>query len=398
MTSDATELSYPFGRPHKMYLDPAFAKLRTDNPVARVQMPYGGVAWMVTRYEDIKAVYGDTRFSRQATVNTDVPRIFPVVDTVQTLFTTDPPDHTRLRKSVARAFTPTRVAEMRKNTERIMEQLVDNLLESAQPADIADVVTWQAAITVICELLGVPLEDHVQFRDWTDTSLGLAPGHDEEILAARQSLQDYLASLIAQRREQPTDDMLGYLVSLRDEKDQLSEDELVSLGAVILRAGHETTANAMTCVLYLLLSRRDLWQELLDDSSKIPMAVEELLRYIPLGDAGFSRVATEDIEVGGHLIRAGETVIGVPASGNHDESVYPDAEAIDFSREHVPHLLFGYGVHHCLGNQLARLEITVLLETLTKRLPTLHLAVPDEDIPWRVDRLVRGPSALPVAW
>jgi cytochrome P450 len=273
------------------------------------------------------------------------------------------------------------------------------MIAGGAPADLAESLSWPLPITVICELLGVPVEDRDKFRTWTDQILSLS-GHDlERIEEARVGLYGYLAELIAQRRVEPTEDLLGQLVIARDEDDRLSEEELIGFGVTLLVAGHETTANQTGNFVYLLLEHPERWQQLVDDPDLVPSAVEEMLRFVPLAaSAAFSRIAKEDVEVGGQLVRAGEAVVAHFAIANRDTAVFEHPDELDLTRQENPHIAFGHGVHHCLGAPLARMELQLAVGTLVRRLPGLRLAVPADDVTWRADRLVRGVRALPVAW
>jgi cytochrome P450 len=252
---------------------------------------------------------------------------------------------------------------------------------------------------VICELLGVPVQDRDRFRRWTDLLLAMGAEDPARITEARDGINGYLAELIARRRVEPTEDLLGQLVLARDEGERLSERELIIFGVTLLVAGHETTANQTGNFAYTLLSDRRLWQSLVDDPDLVPNAVEELMRFVPLGaSAAFARIAKEDVRVGDQLVREGESVLVELASGNRDSTVFKNPEEIDFQRETNPHIAFGHGVHHCLGAPLARLELRMAVGTLVRRLPGLRLAVPADEVTWRADRLVRGVRALPVTW
>ncbi|SDQ29460.1 cytochrome P450 [Thermostaphylospora chromogena] len=390
---------YPFGPAERLDLHPLYAEYRRDRPLARVVMPYGGEAWLVTRYADIRTVLSDPRFSRAVTVGRDVPRLVPQLGE-DNILAMDPPEHTRLRRLVSKAFTPRRVEQMRPNVQAMVDELLDEMIANGAPADIAESLAWPLPVRVICEMLGVPVADRNRFRRWVDVSLALGERTTpEEIVAAGEELRRYMAGLIAQRRAQPTDDLLGALVVARDEQDKLSEEELLALSVTLLAAGHETTANQIGSHIYLLLSRPELWRSLVADPGLIPSAVEELLRFTPLGVSGGDvRVATVDVELAGGVVRAGEAVVANPASGNRDETVFDNPDEIDLARKHNPHIAFGYGVHHCLGAPLARLELQVVLGTLVRRLPGLRLAVPAEEVQWRTDRLVRGVTGLSVSW
>ena len=390
--------SYPFGPNHGLDLDPTYAQARAEGLV-RIEMAYGGPAWLATRYEDVKMVLADLRFSRAETLGKDVPRILPAIVDDPSILSMDPPDHTRLRRLVATAFTARRTEQLRPRIQEIIDELLDAMIAKGSPADLAESLAWPLPIVVICELLGVPVEDRDKFREWTDVSLATDGVDMATIDAAREGLQGYLAELVAKRRVEPTDDLLGQLVLARDEGDRLSEQELILFGITLLVAGHETTANQTGNFVYLLLRQPQLWQKLVGDPDLVPAAIEELSRFTPLGAAGgFARIAKEDVEVGGQLVRKGEAVIVQMGAANRDAAVFENPDEIDFARENNPHIAFGHGVHHCLGAPLARLELQLAVGTLVRRLPGLRLAVPADDVAWRADRLVRGVRALPVAW
>ena len=396
MTAEA----YPFTPIEKLELHPRYAELRAECPVARVSMPYGGEAWLLTRYADIRQALADPRFSRAATVDReDIPRTSPLTQPGGGLLAMDPPEHSRVRRLAAKAFTMRNVELLRPRAQQIVDELLDAMLAAGSPGDLAEAVSWPLPITIICEMLGVPYADRDSFRTWTDTSLALRGTETAVIQDARDQLWNYLAELVNARRAEPADDLLSELIRARDEDDKLSERELVSLAVTLLVAGHETTANQLGNSAFTLLSQHGLWAQLVADPALVPNAVEELLRVTPLGvGPAFPRVATEDLEIDGQTIRAGDTVAAYLAAGNRDAAIYDRPDEIDFTRAEIPHVTFGHGAHHCLGAPLARLELNVTLDTLVRRVPTLRLAVPADAVKWREDRLIRGVRALPVAW
>ncbi|MEU4313026.1 cytochrome P450 [Nocardia sp. NPDC024068] len=400
MTVNTEVRRFPFGEPVRLDMDPLFARLRREEPVSRVELPYGGEGWLVTRYEDVKLVLADPRFSRAVTVGReDIPRATPAPARADSLLSLDPPEHSRLRKLVAKAFTARRVQELRPRTREIVDTALDTLESAGAPADLVQNFALPVPVTVICEMLGVPPRDQHRFRDFSDAILSTTAYTRQQIEDARDSLEGYLAELVAERRQRPTDDLLGALVTARDEDDRLSEKELVNLGVGILIAGHETTANQIANFTYLLLTQREYWDMLRADPALIPGAVEELLRYVQLGSGGGQpRVATEDVVLSGVTVRAGEAVFVNTQAANRDESVFEDSETLDLTRQRNPHIAFGYGAHHCLGAQLARVELQVALEALMQRFPALRLGVPVAEIPWKTGLLVRGPEELLVAW
>ncbi|MEV4643777.1 cytochrome P450 [Saccharopolyspora sp. NPDC049357] len=391
--------TYPFNVAETLDLDPIYARLREQEPLSRVKLPYGEEAWLATRYEDVKVVLGDPRFSRAETMERDEPRLRPRQQ-VGGILSMDPPDHTRLRRLVAKAFTQRRVEKLRPRTQDIADDLVSSMIERGGPVDLVEGFALPLPITVICELLGVPVEDRADFRVWSDAFLSTNKLTAEQVTDYTDRMMDYIAGLIAQRRAEPADDLITGLIAARDEHDKLSEDEMVLLAAGILVAGHETTASQIPNFHYVLLTHPEQLRRLRADLDLIPSAVEELLRFVPLGvGAGFARYATEDVELGGVLVRAGEPVLSSVGSANRDDAVFDDPETLDLARAEASHVGFGHGPHHCLGAQLARMELQVALRTLLTRLPGLEFPnSPEQDVTWKSGLLVRGPQRMLVSW
>jgi cytochrome P450 RapN len=367
----------------------------------KVRMTYGQPAWLATRYEDVKTVLGDSRFSRAAAVGPDEPRVLPFVQRSDSIFTTDGADHNRLRKAVAMAFTPRRVEQLQPFIQATADGLLDELEAAGPPADLVRGLSLPMSIQVICTLLGVPYEDRDRFRAWADIILvnsadaGVRP---EQIVQAQQDLRDFLGELVGERRESPADDLLGVLVEAGDEEGKLTDDEIVGLGVDVLIAGHETTTNFIGNLTYLMITS-GTYSWLRDHPPSLPQAIEELLRLVPLGANAFmARVATEDVPLGGVVVRAGEAVLPAMASANQDETVFENASQPTFVDRPVRHLTFGHGPHHCLGAQLGRTELRIAIGALLRRFPNLELAVPAEEVGWRSTMLIRGPWALPVRW
>jgi cytochrome P450 len=390
---------YPFNAPDRLHLDPFYAELRRTEPLTRVRLPFGEEAWLATRYTDVRTVLGDPRFSRAASVGRDEPRITPR-QIEGGILSMDPPEHTRLRRLVAKAFTVRRVDQLRPRAREIADGLVDRMVEAGQPADLVERFATPLPITVICELLGVPVADQDRFHVWSEAIVSTTSLTPEQIKSYLDSLWAYMAGLIAQRRENPTDDLISALVRVRDEdNDRLTEQEMVRLLAGLLAAGHETTVTQIPNFVYVLLTHPEQLAQLRAEPDLVPAAVEELMRYVPLGVASsFARYALEDIELGGVVVRAGEPVIGSIASANRDDEVFTEPDKLDLSRSTNPHIGFGHGVHHCIGAQLARMELQVAIATLVDRLPGLRFAGPEEDLEWKSGLLVRGLKRMPVTW
>ncbi|QSB17406.1 cytochrome P450 [Natronosporangium hydrolyticum] len=391
--------SYPFNPPDRLRLDPLYAELRRSEPLARVRLPFGEQAWLATRHQDVKVVLGDARFSRAAVLGRDEPRVTPQ-PSAPGLLAMDPPEHSRLRGLVARAFTARRVAELRPRTREIADTLLDRMVETGPPADLVAAFADPLPTTVISELLGVPEPDRAQFGRWTEAIVSTTSLTPEQIQEYIGNMHAYIAELVAQKRQQPTDDLLSAMIQARDERsDRLTEQEMVELAAGLLAAGQETTITQIPNFVYVLLTHPERWRQLCADPTLVPAAVEELLRFVPLGvTAAFPRYATEDVELGGVLVRAGEPVLAALHSANRDQEVYDRPDEIDFSREGPSHFGFGHGAHHCLGAQLARLELQAALEALVRRVPELRFAVPEGELSWKSGMLVRGLRSLPVAW
>lgn len=272
--------AYPFGPVERLEVDPKLAEICGEQPVLRVSLPYGGDAWLVTRHADVRTVLADPRFSRAAAVGEDIPRTVATGLPSTSMLSMDPPEHSRLRRRVANSFTVRRVEALRPRVQHIVNGLLDTMLAAGGPSDLTQTLTWPLPITVICELLGVPVADRDRFNVWVDGLLMLSD--PVRSMEARGLLNDYLIGLVALRRITPTDDLLGELANVADEEDRLLDEELVSLGVSLLSAGQEATANQLGNFVYTLLTRPDLWQKLVADPALVPDAVEELSRIIPI--------------------------------------------------------------------------------------------------------------------
>lgn len=396
MTTTNTEpYSYPFNEETGLDLDEAYAAARDTKGMIRVRLPHGEPTWLATRYSDVRFVLGDRRFSRAMATDKDEPRMAPG-RRPGGILSMDPPDHTRLRTLVAKAFTMRRVELLRPRVAELAAGLIEEMKAAGQPADLVEDYALPIPVAVICELLGVPVEDRPKFRVWSDAALSTSPLSTEEMMANQNELRAYMHVLVEQHRAQPQDDLMTGLIEARDVRDRLSELELVDMCIGILIAGHETTASQIPNFVYALLDQPEQLARLRADLSLIPAAVEELLRFVPLGaGAGFARYATEDIQVGDVLVKAGEPVLVAIGAANRDGLQFKSADSLEFDREANPHLGFGHGVHHCLGAPLARLELQEALRALLRDLPGLHLA---GDIVWKTQMLVRGPRSMPIGW
>lgn len=395
---------YPFPGSSYQGPSPLYAQLRDQCPVAKVRTEGGVDAWVVTRYEDVRALSADPRLSRAAACRPDTPRIGGTMYTTpEMIISMDEPEHRRLRKLVMKAFTTRRVELMRPRVQEVSDQLIDAMAQSGSPADLVPALALPLPLTVIGELLGVPSEDLQEFERWARAFATVDDrAGGEESLNGLAKLSEYIVGLIAAKRANPTDDMLSELISARDNDDRLSEQELVTFGFTLIGAGFDTTANQLAnSVLALIHDHPDKWRWLGENPERIPTAVEELLRHVNLfatDTTGFPRVAIADIEVAGATIRAGDPVVLALTSANRDPAVFEDADTLDLAREHNPHISFGHGIHHCLGMRLGQMEMQIALDGLVRRFPDLRLAIPPEQLPWHVGEINHTLTSLPVAW
>jgi cytochrome P450 len=328
----------------------------------------------------------------------DVPRLNP--ERAGAILTDlDPPEHTRLRRLVAKAFTVRRVEQLRAQAERIADELLEEMVTAGPPADLVRSFAVPLPGLMICELLGVPYADRDEFQEWVAAFMAVTALSVEQRAAHMGSLAAYLAKLAAQRRETPTYDLLGALVVVSEEGDQLTEDELIQL-TLLLAAGYESTASQIANFTYALLTHPDQLALLRERRELMPNAVEELLRWTPLlatADA-LPRYALEDVQLSGGIIPAGDPVLLARHAANRDPRMFADPNRLDLTRQLQGHQAFGHGAHHCIGAPLARMDIQVALTALLDRFPGLRLAIPENHLQWKTGQAVRGPIALPIAW
>lgn len=380
---------------------PFYNELREQGRVRPVTMANGFQAWLVTRYEDVLAALSDPRLSSDIRDASD-PRLLELLPSssrgaVHTnMLRVNPPDHTRLRRLVSKAFTARRIAELRPR----IQEIADRLLDRVAPAGRADLIVDFALplpVTVIGELLGVPPGDRKGFQEWTDTMLAQRPGPPDPVVMdkAWRQMSSYLEEQLAAKRSRPGDDLLTALTVAHDEEQRLDEDELVSMAFLLLVAGYVTTVNLIGNGLVLLLTHPEQLDSLRDDPGLLPEAIEEFLRYDGPVNPGIVRFATADIDIGGVIIPRGATVLAATAIADRDPAQFPAPDRLDIGRTENAHLAFGHGIHYCLGAPLARLEGQIAIGTALRRLPKLALAVPFDELEWQVATL-RGPKHLPV--
>lgn len=393
----STLRKFPFERSSVVGVPSEYRNLRNEEPVVEVTVPTGDKGYLVTRYEDVRFVLSDSRFSRAQTIAPRAPRLTAMDFPPGSLFTMDPPDHTRLRKLVADQFTPRRIQTLIPHIQEITDSLLDEMAGSEQPADINKYLAHPLPVTVICELLGVPSTGRERFRSWADASVSLTRD-PAAAKAEQQKMAMYLATLIAQKRVEGGDDLLTGLINAHDEKGQLSGTELVVMAMSLLVAGFETTVSVFGTGVLTLLRHPEQIQMLLEDPSYIEPLVEEILRVNPIGDGGPVRITLEDVEISGVTVPKGSLVIASVSSGNFDEEQFENAETFDTDRADGRHLAFGHGVHFCIGATLARVELRIGILSLFRKFPTLRLAAPVENLKMTGGGLFHRLERLPVYW
>ena len=308
-------------------------------------------------------------------------------------------EHLRWRRLVGRWFTAKRMKQLRPGMEQIAEDLIDTMVASGTPAELKAGLGFPLPVFVICDMLGVPAEDRERFSRWSDSLLNLTRYTEQEMQESQQEFIAYMAGHIEAKKAEPADDLISALIEQREsEGDGLGDTELLGTAIGLLVAGHETTANMIGKMVAMLLADRSRWERLLKDPSKVRTAVEESLRADANAGFGLSRVLSEDTEVAGEHLPEGSAVVCSMAAANRDERVFTDPGDMDLHRVPNPHLSFGTGAHSCLGQALARTELQVTLEVLLRKLPTLELAVPPEDLQRVEGLLVGGLREVPVRW
>jgi cytochrome P450 len=396
--------AYPMPRAGGCPLDPPpdLSALHAAAPLARVRLWDGSAPWLVTRHAEQRALLADRRVSADV-MRPGYPYQGPSMQARRTrmrsFVTMDDPEHARLRRMVTGTFTMRRIEQLRPGIQRIVDGQIEEMLAGPVPADLVAAFALPVPSLVICQLLGVPYADHDFFQRVSRTLIKRdTPA--ETAQQAQDELLGYLDRLIERKLADPGDDLLSRMAAERVRTGEMSRRELAVMGLLLLIAGHETTANMIALGTFALLTHPDQLAAVrgADDPRLIVAAVEELLRYLSIVHTGRRRVALEDIEIAGHVIRAGEGIILPTEIANRDATVFPGPDTLDVHRDARGHMAFGFGVHQCLGQPLARLELQVVYGTLYRRIPTLALAADPAQIPFKHDSFVYGVYELPVTW
>ncbi|HEX6342053.1 cytochrome P450 [Umezawaea sp.] len=375
-------------------------ELREESPINRLQFPDGHLGWLITGHELTREVMADRRFSSRAElhhpliVRGDGQPLRRPAASPGMFISMDAPDHTRYRKLLTGQFTVRRMNLLSAHIGEIVLDHVKAMRDGGTSADLVEAFALPIPSLVICELLGVPYDERHVFQEDTAKALRLDTSA-EDALAAFERIKDFIRDLVRRKRTTPGDDIISGLIASGED---LGDEEIAGMGVLLLVAGHETTANMLGLGTLTLLSNPDQLAALKADPSLIDNTVEELLRYLSILQFGTIRTALEDVEVGGVLIKEGETVSLSLAAANRDPERFDRPEELDVTRSASGHMSFGHGVHQCLGQQLARIEMRIGFATLFREFPNLRLAVPVEEVPLRTDMAIYGVHALPVEW
>jgi cytochrome P450 len=403
MTWVEEPLQYPI--PPEKALEPPveWAELRDRCPVARVTLPSGDEASLVTRYDDVKQVLSDPRFTRTGpgrgarvsaaedggVFNSEMASVLPQHGE----------EHLRWRRMIGKWFTAKRMNALRPGIEAMAERLIDDMVAKGAPADLKASLGFPLPVWVICDMLGVPDADRDRFAHWSDMLLSMTRFSQEEMNAGQLEFGAYMAAHIAAKRAEPGEDLLSALVAETDaDGNPLSDIVLISTGIGLLVAGHETTANMITKMVAMLLTERSRWEQLLADRTLVRTAVEEALRMDANSGFGMVRYFDEEVELAGTVLPAGTTAVCSMAAANRDDRTFANAAEMDLRRSPNPHLAFGAGAHACIGQPLARTELQAVLDVLLRKLPSLELAVGADDLRRVEGLVVGGLRELPVRW
>lgn len=390
------EASCPFAPPARML------EMGEIAPLSRVRIWDGSTPWLITGHAVARALFADPRVSvddrREGFPHWNEHMLSTVTKRPRSVFTADAEEHTRYRRMLSKPFTFKRVEGLRPTIQEVTDECIDSILAGPQPADIVSALALPVPTKVISDMLGVPYEDHEFFQEHANAGLARFAAADAMQKGA-MSLHQYLINLVEAKMANPAEDAVSDLAE-RVTAGGISVKEAAQLGTGLLIAGHETTANMIGIGILALLQNPEQAALLRDsdDPKFIANAAEELMRYLSIIQNGQRRVAIEDIEIGGEAIRAGEGIIIDLAPANWDETVYPRPDELDLSRDASQELGFGYGRHQCVGQQLARAELQIVFHTLLRRIPTLQLAIPFDEVPFKHDRLAYGVYELPVTW
>ena len=377
---------------------PEYKQLRAEQPISRVRTLRGDLAWVITRDQDIRAVLADKRFSSNPLAAGYPSYLAGDIPPPPGFFMQmDSPAHSRLRSLVINEFKSGCVEALRPKMQRIVDHMIDKLLELPPPVDFVRVMALPTASLVICELLGVPFADSPFIQSRTDTVLDRS-STPEQSQGAAVELMMYFDRIITEKAAHPSDDLLGRLVANPANRDRASHEEIVGIAALLLLGGYDTMAQVMGLGTLTLMQHPQQLAELQADPRLLDKLVDELVRYLSVNHAGLPRAAIADVEIGGQLIKAGEGVLVMLNSGNRDEAAHQNPDTFDLHRQRTSHVGFGHGLHKCIGAAFARQELKIAFGTLFRRIPDLSLACSIESLPFRNEMVLYGLKSMPVRW
>ena len=394
----------PFDRPNVLEIAPLYRVLRREGPIVRVSTPAGDPAWLVTGFEEVRAVYTDPRFGRSHPAPDDAPKVSDaaIFGSPQGDHETEHESHAMMRKLLVPAFSANRMRRLGERVQELADRCFDDMQAAyerapGEPVDLHEHLSFSLPVLVICELLGVPYADRERFRDLSDRIARFDIGDDAT--RALDEFAEYMAGLAAAKRAAPTEDVVSDMVRAQAEYPEFTDDDLARLAAGLLFAGHETTSNRIDLgVLYLLTDPARKEALTADIEGRLHSTVEEILRMAATSGIGILRYAHDDVELGGIKITRGDAVLLSISVANRDESVFPEPEKFDPERKPNTHITFGYGGWFCIGASLARTELRVVFGSLFRRFPGLRLAVPVEELKVKSNRVTGGVDRVPVLW
>jgi cytochrome P450 len=401
MTTSSEAIKCPFDFSEGMEFDPSLAALMARDSITRIRLPYGDAdAWLVTGFDGVRRVTTDPRLSRAGIVGTDYPRLTPEpIVSPESVNVLDPPDSTRLRRLASQAFTKRHVDTMREKITRLADTLLDEMAAQGPPADLVRHLSDPLPQHTIFDVLGIERDDWPRMQQYMHHLLSTGPEGRETAASAKAELRAYFGELVQQRRRSPGKDLVSALAAAKDGEDTFDDQELAVMLLTLALSGQDTATCQISDIVYLLLTRPELMEHLRSRPESLTDVLNELLRVIPFRKGvGIPRVALEDVEMDGVLIRKGDYVHVSYLTANRDPERYPDPDAIDPDRPPAPHMTFGWGGHRCIGVPLAMAELEVAIGRLVERFPKLRLAVAPEEVRWDTKTIRRFPLELPVAW
>lgn len=406
LATQSAGITFPFERP-AIPQSSEYVELRGRPTLTRARLWDGKLVWLATRYDDVRTILADTRFS-SSSEHENYPALsgsrvaLVKAEKPVTMIRQDGADHNALRRIFASEFTHSRVSKLEPEMRSVIDQLADEMEEKGAPFELVKGFALAMPSRIIARVLGVPYEDHEFFEENSGKKIDLSITPEEALDAARK-LREYLSDILKEKMRDPDryDDLLTRIYVKHVATGDMSFDELLANVELLILAGHETTANMTALGALTLMQNPDAFRALHEDQdgTVIKPMVEELLRYLTIVHLFSGRVALDDVEVGGVTIRKGDGVIALIAPANHDPQRFPNPESFDYTRPRVPaHMAFGFGAHQCLGQTLARAELVIALPTLVKRFPNLHLATSYDALQFKGNTLTHGVVAMPVAW